>query len=486
MDTDQLLKDLNIHNSKSGRGLSGIAFISLLALLSVGVVYYLYTNQSTKDNSASTQAQVIDLPAKTNENASKQSTSTIQFENPQSSTKKEALNLKESAQINAIEQVDENLASSKTATQSQALNSIPIDTKTYKNNINQKQQTNRPNSNDELSKNSQTNNIEFLNRETNSIASNDLLNNKSELQVTQLKQLNPKKSNDQVSTLSKDVDQGLQMASLSSPTASVEYLGKSMLPVLKDCPTFKDRLWSFSFIPEVGYQWPIKSLKTNDPLSEDLLIRRNQEEITLESFQGAVYFELKHNSGFYLKPGISVSKITEQFRLQDEITITLEREEVIAVEIIVNPDSSITTQEIKETTTFDTTQTVNITENYTINQIDLPIAVGYTKLLDGFAIDFEVGVKMNLLTTTSGTLFTGQEPNTTSLGKENIYFKNAIGLGIFGGINIRKQLNTFGEVYLAPRFQYHTQTFSSNFNPIRQRYSVFGLHLGYVYTFAVK
>ncbi len=489
VDMNRLLNDLNIHNEKPSRFIPGFLSTSALLIAFLSIAYFSYTNyfsekstsvaHTIQANEASKAVEIDKSQLSIEANVSSEASIIAQSKKAQ----------------NKIIEVEQQESSQKI-----------IEAKTAKSIIDQ--------TNPQINTNSYFKGIGI------DQASESVLNPKKNLNNSTAKHFSIPAENKIIlspknQTTSKELDKSTKSAEIIAdinakpletikensqvwnskieaiPSLSLitlqtnETQSASFLPLLKDCPTFKDRLWTFSFIPEIGYQWPIKKLETDDANAAGLLEERKQDEITLESFQAAAYFELKHNSGLYLKPGISISKTNEQFKLKNNITISDTTLQLVRIDTIIVNDTIEITQ-IYEEKISDSTFVNTINSTYSISQVDIPISIGYTHLLEGFAIDFEIGAKFNILTRTSGSLYIGDEPAFARLRDDETYFRRSVGLGFFGGINIRKQLNAFGEVYLAPRFQFNTKTISSDGNAISQKYSNFGLHLGYVYTFATK
>lgn len=482
LDMNQLLKDLDIKPQKEVR--RGFAFwggLSLLGLLLVsGVGLYFYTNGSSNNNVAPEVTALQEANAQ-EQNQNEASLSMLEVD---VKSKKETTQTNVSADSQESDAINSDLQVKRTD------NSTVSTSKPLANKLNAKNNTLRSTT----QKNTFSKNLKPTLKNSKTTILNTEVNKTQNNQATSTPAAINENPIIENSNSSKDVGLGLETASvinhanstlsplplIEGQDVTLEEDGFGSFPKVKGCPTFKDRNWSWSFLPEIGYGWPIKNLRQNFEGFEDLFDARTFNEITLESFQAGGYLEMKHHSGFYFKTGFAYASITEQMNVKQRLIIRDTMQEL--TEVIETPDSTIYV--FKDVIT-ETEINKNNKVHYTIHSYDVPVAVGYSHLLRDFTLDFEAGVRFNILTKASGRIFNA-ENTFEELGDNERHFKRQVGLGVFAGLYIKKQLSEFGEVYLAPRFVFNTDTVSSAGNPIRQKYHSFGLHIGYVYTFAVK
>ncbi len=247
---------------------------------------------------------------------------------------------------------------------------------------------------------------------------------------------------------------------------------------VKDCPKFGNRLWHMSIIPEVGYSIPLKSLQLDDEDFRSIYENRLENENSIEGINASLSLQFKNQvTGLYIKPGLSYTRITEQLNFTD---IKIQLDTILGItEVTINAagDTMTTTW---DDTVIETKISSKSKVHYQLHEFSLPVAIGYTFAFNNMSLDIEGGIKFNFLQKTSGKILS-TENEFADLNGDQKLFKNSVGLGFFGGAFLKKQLSTHSEVYIGPRFTYNTLSFSSNRNPINQRYNIVGLHVGCVY-----
>ncbi len=244
------------------------------------------------------------------------------------------------------------------------------------------------------------------------------------------------------------------------------------------CPQFSERLWHMYIIPEVGYTFPMKTLSLNDEDARFVFDERVANETTIEGINASLFLQFKNQiTGLYVKPGVSYSRFTERI---DFVKRDIEIDTSSVTTIIRDTNGDIIS-EITEEVITENERVTRSRVHYQLHEFELPVALGYSINLNQFAIDIEAGIKLNFLQRATGQILsTGAE--FIDLGSDDVdLFKNSVGLGFFGGILLKKQLNSRTELYLAPRFSFNTLAYSSNSNPINQQYTVLGLHAGLIH-----
>jgi len=248
------------------------------------------------------------------------------------------------------------------------------------------------------------------------------------------------------------------------------------------CPDFGGKDWFLAVVPEIGLDYNMKTLEIDDVEFEDLLNLRNENERTLEGYQFGLSLMGYHRTGIYVKGGAAYSKFTEQMKLNRTYT---EMDTTIGIVSITESQSGDTLTVIYG----DIITTKEITENrkihYNFSMIDIPLAIGYGFNMGSFNLDLEAGAMFNIKTTTRGKYFSEQtliDNNFEDLDNTN-RFKRTLGVGFFASALIRKELSNGSAVYLGPRFKIRPTQYSTNFNPVNQRYKTVGLYAGYIHRF---
>jgi hypothetical protein len=247
-----------------------------------------------------------------------------------------------------------------------------------------------------------------------------------------------------------------------------------------NCPSFNDHPWSFSIIPEIGYLIPIKTLENTSQNTEvrKVFEQRKSNEKSLEGLQLALYGKIEHNSGVYLKAGLSYTRIAEMMSYQNEFTT---QDTTIGIISITESENKDTLTVIYGDIITTTTTKQNLKKHYYFHQYDLPIAIGYSIDRKHFTLDLELGLSINLRTEYSGYLY-AKNDNFLNLENEK-YFKKSVGIGVFGGVQIRKYFQGIGELYFSPRIHLTPSSYNSDINFIDQNYTAIAMHLGYIKRF---
>ena len=230
-------------------------------------------------------------------------------------------------------------------------------------------------------------------------------------------------------------------------------------------------------IPEVGYTFPMKTLTLNDEESRFVFTERAANESTIEGINASLFLQFKNQlTGLYVKPGVSYSRFTERINfVRRDLEI-----DTSSVTTIIRDTNGEIISEITEEVITENERVTSSRVHYQLHEFELPVALGYSLNFNQFAIDIEAGIKLNFLQKATGQILSsGAE--FIDLGNNDVdLFKNSVGLGFFGGVLLKKRLNSRTEVYLAPRFSFNTLAYSSNSNPINQQYNVLGLHAGII------
>lgn len=246
------------------------------------------------------------------------------------------------------------------------------------------------------------------------------------------------------------------------------------------CPSFaKKSNIQFSFIPEVGYFRPLKSLANNvgeNPLVYDL---RNKNEKSLEGLQAALYLQVqKKSSPLYFRAGINYAQMTEKMSLQYTYT---QRDTSIGIISITVSQTGDTITTIYGEIITETQKKGTKVGHHKFQLWDIPVSIGYEKRFAGFNLGAEVGASFNVSMSASGKLL------ENSIGFKEIAFdspyKSKLGINYFGSVFISKEVLENQSVYAALRGRYIPEYFTNSGAPITEKYSLVGLHIGYKINF---
>ncbi|MDF1695077.1 MAG: hypothetical protein P1U56_04570 [Saprospiraceae bacterium] len=244
-----------------------------------------------------------------------------------------------------------------------------------------------------------------------------------------------------------------------------------------NCPSFNNAEWHMALIPEVGVFSPRKTLGVKSLEAPDSYTPRLAYESSLEGLEIGLYGMLvRDNVPFYIKGGVSYSRISERMDLEYEFTQQDTTIGIISTTISGNGD---TITHIYGDIITETTYKGSNRQHHYIHLFDFPVSLGYSTYLGGFDIGIEAGVRINFMTRATGNLLTTKKDYTPlSLNK---LFKNRIGVNYFGGLMIGRNFGSLGDFYLAPRFTYFPDDFSNAANTVSQKYFAIGINAGVVY-----
>ncbi|MEE9440107.1 MAG: hypothetical protein V3V14_13965 [Saprospiraceae bacterium] len=244
-----------------------------------------------------------------------------------------------------------------------------------------------------------------------------------------------------------------------------------------NCPSFSPTPWRFGLIPEIGIFTPFKTLKNKGQEVSDVFVKRSNNEHSLEGLNVGLYGMMtKDDLPFYLKLGVSYSRISE--RIKNDFEYSVQDTTVGIVSSTVSSNGDTITHIYGDIISETIYRGVNTRHHY-IQLVDLPISVGYVTYIGNFNIGIEGGVQFNVLTNVKGQLLSAADSFTElPTGK---MFKNRVGLSYFGSLMIDHSIGKFGDIYIAPRFTYYKNDFSTSSNPISQEYFTIGVNVGMVY-----
>ena len=244
-----------------------------------------------------------------------------------------------------------------------------------------------------------------------------------------------------------------------------------------NCPSFENPSWHMALIPEIGIFLPKKTLSQNSFEESADFLQRLESESTLEGIELGLYGMLvRDNLPFYLKAGLSYSRISERMNLEYEY---IEKDTMLGIISTTVSGNGDTITHIYGDIVSETTFKGSNRQHHYIHLFDVPVSIGYTTYIAGLDVGIEGGIKVNFMTRATGNLLTSATEYTNlSL---NRLFKNRIGISYFGGLMLGRNFGRFGDIYIAPRFNYYPNEFNNQNNNVSQKYFTIGLNAGVVY-----
>ena len=247
------------------------------------------------------------------------------------------------------------------------------------------------------------------------------------------------------------------------------------------CPSFSTRSpWNFSLLAELGLMKPSKELTNSSDMPSPTFGVRKEGESSKEAIQLGLYAKVsRKDTPFYLRGGAAYTRIAEQMT---EDYNYIERDTTVGLISITTSMTGDTITSIFGDIVTETTFSGTSQKHYYLHLWDLPIAIGYeAPLADGFYLGGEVGVQFNIKTGGSGLIF--RDVNDYANLSEVVSSETSVGLSYFGGVHIGKHLTDRSSIQFSARFRYYSDTFSTIESNVQQKYSLAGLHAGYLYHF---
>lgn len=236
--------------------------------------------------------------------------------------------------------------------------------------------------------------------------------------------------------------------------------------------------FQFSIGLQGGASAALRNLETAEQDAQTLLELRERTEQSLEVLHAGIRLGVRHRSGFGLYSGVQWTRIAERMEFKDEL---VQHDSVYGImALAVNPygDTTALYGEVPYTTT------TNINKRYYnyYQHIDVPVFVGYQQQMGSWILGAEAGVYLNLRLRSSGQVLQTDFSGFDLAEAQPELLPNRIGLSYHLGLRASRELFPGLHLCLSPQWRY-LPNISTDANPIRQRYNLFGVQLGLQYEF---
>ncbi len=297
------------------------------------------------------------------------------------------------------------------------------------------------------------------------------------------------KINNEINSTTNKPFQGIEELRKVNPLPSIAdmMMQKIKLPIRKigtngpECPSFGSSTpWHIALLAEVGVMKPMKELQSVNGDTAGAFDLRNNNENSKEAIQIGLYTKVsKGKSPFYLRAGAAYTRIAEQMNEKYNYT---ERDTTKGIISITTSASGDTITAIYGDIVTEKTFSGNSRRHYFVQLWDIPVAIGYEwQLGNSFYFGGEAGAQINISTGGSGLIL--RDINEYTEFSETVTNKTKVGMSYFGGLHIGKHISPRSSVQLSARMRYYPDHFSSVDPNIQQRYSLAGVHAGYVWRF---
>jgi hypothetical protein len=184
------------------------------------------------------------------------------------------------------------------------------------------------------------------------------------------------------------------------------------------------------------------------------------------SFSAGFRYVKEFGKHFNFSTGLNYSQINEQFKFS--------KGNIIQIIYVTNASGD----------TIDIYQTESTRYKTTYNKyrtIDLPITIGYGWKKNNWDFIVNAGVIMNIVSFYKGDVLNSDlqpiDINASTLSKA-YQLKTNIGLGLYAGFRIAKDLNDKTQLFVEPHFRYNLSNMTTPNTSFNQKINVTGVNVG--------
>ena len=212
---------------------------------------------------------------------------------------------------------------------------------------------------------------------------------------------------------------------------------------------------------------------SNISATQQYLQKKDSSEKMQISYTAGFRLVKPINDNFLVKTGLQYSQINEKYvyRSENEIKTTT----VVTVRTIIRAPGD--TVVVSDTSTL---QTIGFKNNVVKNRfrsIDIPVLLGYQFGQGDFKFGINAGVIFNVSSWYQGVILDSTLA-VVPLTNNNMVYKRSIGLGLYAGFSISKQLGDDMQIFCEPYFRYNLSNMTNEQAKYNQKFSVGGLSIG--------
>lgn len=222
---------------------------------------------------------------------------------------------------------------------------------------------------------------------------------------------------------------------------------------------------------------PFKQLSVTKQEHEHIMVKRNEIEKSLEGYTLGVDLYLRSNKyNVYARTGLDRTKITEKSNLSYEYKY---KDTIQGILSITKSQSGDTVTIIYGDIEREYLVQGQKVRYYTLIMYDLPLGIGYEKRWHNWSVFGEVGTVINLVNQSKGHLF-GGDTLFTDLQVDPSYFQRRLGLNPYLQGGVGYSLGNYGRLLFSVRYRYFPTKFSTEVNPVVQKYQFGGMQVSYI------
>lgn len=238
---------------------------------------------------------------------------------------------------------------------------------------------------------------------------------------------------------------------------------------------------NFGFSTEVfgGLSFVNRKIAAKDPISNDLLNIRKNNEYTMEASHAGLLIKFKTRKGIYFSSGIQRTAIAERYEYNDtQISV----DSVLGVKTLrvnLTGDTIPKMGMIPETTTLDLEK--KIFNTYQL--FDIPFFVGYETRNKNWQFGIEAGILANISLETEGIIPNETFEDINIKNEQDEIFKSKVGLSYHLGLTASKKIHGNWWFTIAPSLRVLPSDITKETYGLSQKYTLFGARVGVRYNF---
>jgi hypothetical protein len=221
---------------------------------------------------------------------------------------------------------------------------------------------------------------------------------------------------------------------------------------------------------------PIYGFKkvTNNTATAAYLQQKDSSESMRIGYAAGVNIVKPISEHFVLKTGVWVSQINERFsyKTENEIKTTT----VVTVRNIIRAPGD--TLRISDTSSVQQIGYKNTIVGNRYKTLDIPVIIGYEFGKGSLKFGVNAGVIFNVKHGFEGAVY-DSSLTAININKEtNNVYKTNIGLGLYAGFRIAKDINDKTQLFVEPHFRYNLSNMTTPNTSFNQKINVTGVNVG--------
>jgi hypothetical protein len=221
---------------------------------------------------------------------------------------------------------------------------------------------------------------------------------------------------------------------------------------------------------------PIYGFKkvTNNNATAAYLQQKDSSESMRVGYAAGLNIVKPISEHFVLKTGVWVSQINERFsyKTENEIKTTT----VVTVRNIIRAPGD--TLRISDTSSVQQIGYKNTIVGNRYKTLDIPVIIGYEFGKGSLKFGINTGVIVNVKHGFEGAVY-DSSLTAININKEtNNIYKTNIGLGLYAGFRIAKDLNDKTQLFVEPHFRYNLSNMTTPNTSFNQKINVTGVNIG--------